>query len=423
MRRKPLFPPPQETRTDLVTGQPVTKRLRNKGRQSSSVLTINGRIRLLRRWWHSPINGSLAPADQVIDGEQRTVSPGVREMACRLNNDSASFDATADNLQRTAQIAMSGEQLRLLVLAEGQAVLAAQDAAAIPTAFQAEKCVVDPTKPDGPTRMYLGTDGVMVPLVTEAEKVKRREKAVQKRRESGRRLRPLPARREGADCAFKEFKTIVFYDEQGTYWHQRLWRGSRRKVGPVLRREAQRLGFARADERVANVDGASWIRQRLEERPDQLPLDGLGLDFYHLSENVHRCRRGVFGEDSEAGTAWAEALLHSFKHEGYDVAWESLVTWRANMEGTKPREAGDRLMNYVSERRDMIQYPEFQQKGWQIGSGPTESRCKTSTSRLKGRGRRWDAPNAERVAALTSLKDSDQWNLYWTDASPDAKRT
>jgi hypothetical protein len=310
-----------------------------------------------------------------------------------------------------------------VVLAEGQAVLAAQDAAAIPTAFQAEECAVDPAQPQGSTRMYMGLDGVMVPLVTEAEKVKRREKAVQKRRENGRRLRTLEARRPGADRPFKEFKTIVFYDEHGEHWHQRLWRGSRLNVGPVLGREAGRLGFARADERVANVDGASWIRQRLEERPHQLPLDGLGLDFYHLSENVHRCRRGVFGEDSEAGTLWADALLHGFKHDGYDPVWESLVTWRATLCDQKPREAADRLLNYVSERRDMIQYPEFQKKGWQIGSGPTESRCKTSTSRLKGRGRRWDARNAERVAALTCLKDSDQWNLYWPDASPDEKRT
>jgi hypothetical protein len=318
---------------------------------------------------------------------------------------------------------MSGEQLRLLVLAEGQDVLSAQNAAAIPTAFQAEECAVDPAQPEGPTRVYVGTDGVMVPLVTEAEKIKRREKTVQKRRESGRRQKPLPARQPGADRPFKEFKTIVFYDEEGEHWHERLWRGSRRNVGPVIGREAERLGFARANERVANVDGAPWIRERLEERPHQLPLDGLGLDFYHLSENVHRCRRKVFGEDAEAGTSWANELLHDFKHEGYDKAWESLVAWRATLRGKKSREAADRLLNYVSERREMIQYPEFQQKGWQIGSGPTESRCKTSTSRLKGRARRWDPKNAERVAALTTLKDSDQWNLYWTGLSPEGKRT
>ena len=43
-------------------------------------------------------------------------------------------------------------------------------------------------------------------------------------------------------------------------------------------------------------------------------------------------------------------------------------------------------MNYVSKRRDMIKYPEFIAKGWQIGSGPTEATCKTLTARLKGSG-------------------------------------
>jgi hypothetical protein len=66
----------------------------------------------------------------------------------------------------------------------------------------------------------------------------------------------------------------------------------------------------------------------------------------------------------------------------------------------------------------MIHSPEFLAKGWQIGSGPTESRCKTSTQRLKGRGRRWDGRNAEAVAALTTLEDSQQWHLYWQTPAP-----
>ena len=70
----------------------------------------------------------------------------------------------------------------------------------------------------------------------------------------------------------------------------------------------------------------------------------------------------------------------------------------------------------------MIQYPDFIQKSWQIGSGPTssrrrlnltQSRCKTATSRLKVRGRRGDMPTAEATAALTTLPDSGQWHLDW----------
>ena len=70
--------------------------------------------------------GSVVPADFWIDDEHQSVSRGVREMACRLNNDGHSFDQTAANLARTAQLCMSGEQLRRLVLAAGEAVLQAQ---------------------------------------------------------------------------------------------------------------------------------------------------------------------------------------------------------------------------------------------------------------------------------------------------------
>jgi hypothetical protein len=125
---------------------------------------------------------------------------------------------------------------------------------------------------------------------------------------------------------------------------------------------------------------------------------------------VHRCRRRVFGEDDAAGKAWAAALLHTLKHEGYEAAWDHLTSWRSTLRRPTQKQAADRLLNYVNEHRDMIDDPPFQSRGWQIGSGPTESRCKTSTHRLKGRGRRWDPANAEAVAALTTLQDSYQWH-------------
>lgn len=345
-----------------------------------------------------------------------TVTVGVREMACRLNNDAASFEKAADNLLRTAQLEMSSETLRLLVEDEGRRVIAAQQAGVLPTAFTAQDCTV-PDAPDQ-TRMYAGVDGVMVALITEAEQKKRREKTVQKRREltaKGRTLRPLPPRRSGSDLPYKEFKTVTFYDQDNAHRHIVLARTKRTSVGAVLKREAARLKFDQAQERIGIVDGASWIPPQFEAA--ELKLDGLGLDFYHLSENIHRCRRAVFGEKNAEGTSWAESLLHTFKHDGYEPAREQLLSWRTNLRGKK-RTAADRLINYVVERRDMISYPEFAQQGWDIGSGPTEARCKTSTSRLKRSGQRWSGPRAEAIAALTNLRDSGQWSKYWTNLTP-----
>jgi hypothetical protein len=358
------------------------------------------------------VEGSAAPVDGCLLPEGETVSAGVIEMACRLNNDAASFEKAAANLKRTAQIEMSAEQLRQRVEAEGGRVLAAQQNNAIPPEFTAADCRVPGER--GKTRMYTGVDGVMVPIITDAEKRKRREKVVQKRRlaeQTGQRRRPLPPRRIGANQSFKEFKTVTFYDETNDHRHIVLSRSRRTQVASILRREGARLKFREADERIANVDGASWIPPQLEDA--ELRLHGIGLDFYHLSENVHKARRRIYGEENKAGEAWAGQILHVFKHAGHESAYEALLTWQADLRGRK-RAAAKKLLNYVVERRNMINYPQFVAQGWQIGSGPTEARCKTSTARLKRSGQRWDRRTAEQVAALGNLRDSGQWNDYWS---------
>ena len=409
------------------------------------MLTINGSIELRRRWWHSPESGSDAPLDRWIMAHGDSATPGVREMCCRLNNDSSNFDRAADNLFRTAHVKLSGERLRQIVEAEGRSVLLQHQRGQIDLGFSVANCVVKPetsskplsapppvrspdpttasltppptanttTPPPPVTRMYLGIDGVMVGLVTEVEKQKRREKIVAKRRErqtQGRTLRPLKPRRAGADKSYKEFKAVRFYDEGNEHSHVVLSKCKRTQAATLVKRDSIRLGFPEAEEKIAIVDGASWIPPQLEDA--ELHLDGLCLDFYHLSENVHKTRRAVFGE-TEDGKQWVEMFLHRIKHEGYEVAREQLLTWRSTLRG-KRRNAADRLINYIVERRDMINYPEFATKGWQIGSGPTEASCKTSTARLKRSGQKWDSDNAEAVAAMVNLRDCNQWGSYWT---------
>jgi hypothetical protein len=407
MRRKPLFPPPK----DASTG----KKKRHKGRQEYSVLTVNGRTRLSRIRWHSPVEGSTTPLDAWVDVAEATVSLGVREMACRLNGDSKNFDKTAANLQRTAQVSASGEMLRLLIESEGRQVLQAQRAGTLAVGWTASDCQTD----SGLTRVYMGSDGVMVPLVADTEKKKRRQKVKQKRRQRGRKCRPLPPAKPGADQKYKEFKIVAYYDETQEHRLVEGTRGDCQVAGRLMRRQASRIRLDLAHEKVGNVDGSSWIRNQVERQG--LPLDKLGLDFYHLAENVHKARRIVYGEESDQvkeekkgpGHQWAGEVLHTFKHEGYQAGWEKLLTWRTSLRGRAKRRAADTLLNYVSERHDMILYPEFEAKGWQIGSGPTEATCKTLTARLKGSGMRWESNNGEALMALEALSQSGQWKLYW----------
>src|SRR5271155_764766 len=117
MRRKPLFPPPNSA----ATGQ----KKRNKGKQLISVLTTNGRIDVWRIRWHCPQEGSETAADAWLDEAEATISKGVREMACRLNQGSNSFEETAGNLAHAAHLSISKEALRQLIEGEGKAVLKA----------------------------------------------------------------------------------------------------------------------------------------------------------------------------------------------------------------------------------------------------------------------------------------------------------
>jgi hypothetical protein len=134
------------------------------------MLTINGRIEMTRRWWFDSETGSSAPADVLLDARGETITRGTRELVCRLNQKGASLDEVADNLARATQVKMCGETARQIVEAEGRKVLKEQQAAAIDTAWAAQDCGISAEK----TRVYVGCDGVMVPVITDAEKRKRR---------------------------------------------------------------------------------------------------------------------------------------------------------------------------------------------------------------------------------------------------------
>lgn len=369
------------------------------------MLTINGRMRLLRVRWHCPSEGSETPTDVLLDQAESTISTGVREMACRINQDTTSFAKAAANLWRTAHIQTSKETLRQLVEAEGKTVLRAMQRHELQPRWSAPDCTTE----QDTTRIYLGCDGVKVPLVTDAEKKKRRRNIREKRKRRGRKCQPLPPAKLGADNAYKEFKVGYLYDEQKTHRWVGVTAGNHEAAGRMLRRMGQQVELAQADERVALIDGAPWIRNQIEFHG--LTSD-IGLDFYHLQDYAQKTRRVVFGEESGDGARWLGDLMHTFKHDGYDTAWDQLTSWQKPLRGAK-RTAAKRLLQYAAERHDMIRYPEFRQNHWQIGSGPTEAECKTTTHRVKGRGRRWDSAGAEAMMALAALDDSNQWVQHW----------
>jgi hypothetical protein len=332
-------------------------------------------------------------------------------MACRLNQNASSFGAAADNLARAAHIELSKETLRQVVEGEAKLVLRTMQRAELGPTWSAGECQTE----QGTTRVYSGCDGVLVPLVTAAEKQKRRAKVKAKRQRCGRKCQPLPRLKPGADGAYKEFKVGYLYDETKDRRYVGVTAGNHEVAGRMLKRMSDQIAMPQAQERVALIDGAPWIRNQFELHG---LVDAIGLDFYHLQEHVQTARKGVYGEASEEGKRWLSDLMHALKHEGYDAAWQRITELRRTLRSPTKRKSLDELLQYMAARRDIIRYPEFQRQGWQIGSGPTEAECKTTTHRIKGRGRRWNADNAEGLMALAALHDSRLWHRRWTTLEP-----
>jgi len=427
-----------EDRTDETTGTVVACRLRDKGRQKVTVTTLCGSVEVLRKRWMSafgagcqvPLDGWLGIADEVI-------TPGVMALVCLLNRAATSFEHAADCLHSATNIRVGKEKLRQLCIASGKAMQKAIAKGELQPDWTAKECLVEvpaSAKPSVPvlrievassskpistavtkilSRLYVGCDGVKVPLITQTEKRARRDKVLAKRRalkQAGRKLASLPSLPPGADQAYKEFKLSVFYSQDHSKRLVSITSGDHEAIGRIMKRDASRLKLKEADEALGLYDGGPWIDNQI--RKQQLPLTDKCLDFYHLKDNLQKTRREIFADEG-AGLTWAREVAETFRTQGFTAGFDLLVTFRKTVKGTRKHTAINRLIEYISDRRALISYPEFQAAGRDIGSGPTEAQCKCETLRLKGHGRRWQRESAEAISTIEAVHQSRLTEIFW----------
>jgi hypothetical protein len=388
----------------------------SRGLAVRSTLSSVGRVELRRRRFELPDGTTGVAVDDLVDVAGAGVSLAAREMCCRAAVDAGSFARAASNLGRLAGLAVSDEKLRQVVEAEGRAVLAWQEDGQLELDFDAGTWVTAETGGGGTTtRAYVGLDGFLLPMVTDAEAGKRHDSAAARRKTLKRRRglrRPRLKRRRGADQRYKELKLVTIYDQDKARRLTRATRGGVGRAGRMLRQMAGDVRLRRARQVVAVADGAEWIARLVD---DSLPRDAtVILDYYHASQHVHQARRAVFGESAPDGLAWAERVLEQLRTRPFDEVWQALAGTRARVRAKSKRRALGDLMRYLGERRAKVDYARFRAAGLDIGSGPTESMCKSLSRRIKGVGMRWTATNAESMVALEALHQSDLWSAYWS---------
>jgi hypothetical protein len=210
------------------------------------------------------------------------------------------FEVVHDNLQRTAQLSLSGRRVREIVEQEGRAVQTAQHKGALPPAFQATECTAQ--------TLITGADGVMVPMVTEQQKQKRRETESAQRIEQGRPSTAAVGRpKQGSDGPYKEFKVLTFYDPDKVHCHVVATSGNHEALGRLMRREARGLHLAQAKVKYALSDGAEWIANQYRQ---QLPmLDEHILDYHHFRDHVVEASHVLYGEGTQKAVQWRQEMM------------------------------------------------------------------------------------------------------------------
>ena len=338
---------------DPATGKP----LESKGSDSRSTLSSNGRVSIRRKRWQALGGGGVMPVDALLDAAEATVSLGTRNLCCRINATAKSFRRTAEQLKYAAHLSLGESLLREVVESEGKQVLASSESGALKPQWQARDCKVKTPAGQEVSRVYLGIDGFMVPILTEEEKCKRRQKVVAKRAKRAAdkpELPPLPTPQEGERMSLiRNSSWCSFTTRHWSIGWCPVTRKPCQEAARIMRRDARRIGFEQADERVGNVDGGSWIVNMIMNW--SVVLTALCLDFWHLGQNVNQGKRLTFGEDNPAGEQWAAELMHQVRHNRVRIvpgptdrlAWET--TRREKEGGRSPLE-----LRFVAQGHDRV---------------------------------------------------------------------
>ena len=120
-------------------------------------------------------------------------------------------------------------------------------------------------------------------------------------------------------------------------------------------------------------------------------VEAVILDFYHAAEHLGDLAKAWHGAGTRRPRRGIGAWSHRLKHEGGQAMLEELRGAGLRGRGGRPARCWRGDGDVLREPGASDGLPERTvAKGWQIGSGPVESACKTVVGqRLKGAGMRW----------------------------------
>jgi hypothetical protein len=187
------------------------------------------------------------------------------------------------------------------------------------------------------------------------------------------------------------------------------------ELGIQVRRQAGQVGWDGAEQQIALSDGGNGLENFFRKN---FPRAECIIDFWHAKEHLVELSKALWSEDEPQRQQHIEAWCHLLKHAGGLRIVRVLEALDPTTHPASARQALDDCSRYFKNHQHRMDYPRYVANGWQIGSGPVESACKTVVAnRLKGSGMRWSTPGSDAVCHLRALylSETGQWESFWRD--------
>lgn len=339
------------------------------------------------------VKGVFFPLDRQLGVKERNWSESILREASWLSGLSGSYEQAAEILSRIGKIRMDDSTLWRQVQERGKLLCEAEEkrkAKAIALPQLGER----PRQPSlGADRMGVGIDGAMANIRKEGWK----EFKVGAIFEIARRFACDPLTGEATNLACAVNNSYVAH------------LGDAQEFGPFLWSAAQGRGWEAARETQTIGDGAHWIWNLADE---YFPLSLRTVDWYHGSQYLHNAARLLFPTATSAATRWFNRV-ETMLFQGQAEAVADAIAQNIDR---NPALANDELaaaMTYLRNNHKRMQYMEFREDGFLIGSGMVESAAKQFKARFTGPGMRWSRLGFQRLLPIRSAVLSNTFDSLW----------
>jgi hypothetical protein len=332
------------------------------------------------------------PLDRQLELWDKHWSEGLAKEAVWLSGALSSFEQAEEAFARIGHVAMSDSTIwhRAKKWGERFRQLDQQQQTAANRLAQVGE--VGPAKSKSAVRMGVGLDGANIHI----------------RQEGWKELK--------VGCVFDiELRPIFEPDtrewlEQGHAVNNSYvaYLGGPEEFGPRLWAAAQQRGWEQHYDTQALGDGAPWIWNLVNLHfYDSLQT----VDYYHATEHLRTAATLLYPTKPEVAERWLNRMeTQLFQGHAGQIAATLAQAATGNTQHHKDlRPEAD----YFRKHQRRMQYLEFREDGYPIGSGMVESEAKQFKARFCGPGMRWSRAGAERLIPIRAAIMSHQFDALW----------